>query len=257
MKIVILCGGQGTRIREESEFKPKPMIQIGEMPILWHIMKHYAHHGLNEFIVCLGYKGSVIKDYFYHYEVLSNDFTIELGTREMQIHPRHAEHGWKITLVETGINSMTGSRVKQIEKYIDGDRFMLTYGDAVTNLNIKQLLEYHISHGKIGTVTGVCPPSRYGELVLSESRVVSFKEKPETNENLINGGYFIFERKFFDYLEDNIKSILERAPLEKLANDGQLQVYHHRDFWQCMDTYRDYKYLNDLWEKGNPPWQVW
>lgn len=257
MKTVILCGGQGTRIREESELKPKPMIQIGGMPILWHIMKHYAHYGFNEFIVCLGYKGSVIKDYFYHYEILSNDFTIELGTREIQIHPRHAEHGWKITLVETGTDAMTGSRVKQIEKYVDGERFMLTYGDAVTNLNIKQLLEYHKGHGRIGTVTGVTPPSRYGELALSEGRVVSFKEKPETNDNLINGGYFIFEKRFFDYLNNDYKCILERKPLENLARDSQLQVYHHRDFWQCMDTYRDCKYLTELWESGAPPWKIW
>lgn len=257
MKTVILCGGQGTRIREESELKPKPMIQIGGMPILWHIMKHYAHYGFTDFIVCLGYMGHMIKDYFYNYEMLSNDFTVELGTKNIEIYPKHNEHGWKVTLVDTGTNAMTGSRVKQVERYIDGDRFMLTYGDAVTDLNIRQLLDYHQSHGKIGTVTGVTPPSRYGELVLNEDRVVSFMEKPEAHTNFINGGYFVLERKFFEYLSDDENCVLERAPVERLVSDGHLKVYPHRNFWQCMDTYRDFKYLSELWKSGTPPWKIW
>lgn len=257
MKVVILCGGMGTRLREETEIKPKPMVEIGGMPILWHIMKTYASYGFNEFILCLGYKAEVIKNYFYHYEMLSNDFTIELGVKKIEIHPRHSEHGWKITLLDTGQNTMTGSRVKQVEKFIDGDIFMLTYGDGVTDLDIRGLLSFHEGHGKIGTVTGVFPPSRYGELLINKDHVISFSEKPSTNNNSINGGYFVFSRKFFSYLKDDEQCILERDPLERLAKDGELKVFHHRGFWQCMDTYRDYKFLNDIWERGNPPWRKW
>lgn len=255
--MVILCGGMGTRLREETEIKPKPMVEIGGMPILWHIMKTYAYYGFNDFILCLGYKSEVIKNYFYHYEMLSNDFTIELGAKKIDIHPRHSEHGWKITLVDTGQNAMTGSRVKQVEKFIDGDIFMLTYGDGVTDLDIRGLLSFHEGHGKIGTVTGVFPPSRYGELLIHKDHVISFSEKPSTNNNSINGGYFVFSRKFFSYLKDDEQCILEREPLERLAKDGELKVFHHRGFWQCMDTYRDYKFLNDIWERGNPPWRKW
>lgn len=257
MKVVILCGGMGTRIREETEIKPKPMVEIGGMPILWHIMKTYAYYGFNEFILCLGYKGEVIKNYFYHYEMLSNDFTIELGSKKIDVYPRHSEHGWKITLVDTGQNAMTGSRVKQAEKFIDGDTFMLTYGDGVTDLNIRELLNYHIEHGRIGTVTGVFPPSRYGELLIHQDQVISFSEKPSSNNNSINGGYFVFNREFFKYLKDDEHCILEREPLEKLAKHGELKVFHHKGFWQCMDTYRDFKYLNELWEKREAKWMVW
>ena len=192
MKVVILCGGFGTRLREETEIKPKPMIEIGGMPILWHIMKTYAHYGFKDFILCLGYKKEIIKDFFYHYEILSNDFTIELGTRNIDIHPSHSEYGWKVTLSNTGLHTMTGARIKKIERYINSDIFMLTYGDGVTDLNIKNLVDFHIQHGKIGTITGVFPPSRYGELLLHEDHVISFTEKPTTNYNSINGGYFVF-----------------------------------------------------------------
>jgi len=257
MKVVILCGGFGTRLKEETEFKPKPMIKIGNMPILWHIMKTYAHYGLREFILCLGCKGEVIKEYFYNYEALSNDFTIELGSKNIEVHSNHSEAGWKITLVDTGLNAMTGARVKRIEKFIDEDIFMLTYGDGVTNLDINKLLEYHKGHGKIGTVTGVHPPSRYGELAISNDQVLSFSEKQKKQNNSINGGYFVFNRSFFHYLKDDDACILEREPLEKLASDEELKVLHHKGFWQCMDTNRDYKYLNDMWVKGNAPWKVW
>lgn len=257
MKVVILCGGMGTRLREETEIKPKPMVEVGGMPILWHIMKTYAHYGFNEFILCLGYKGEMIKEYFYHYEVLSNDFTIELGSKKIDIHPRHSEQGWKITLVDTGLNTMTGARVKRIERFIKEEMFMLTYGDGVTDINIHKLLEYHKNHGKIGTVTGVSPPSRYGELLIHKDQVISFREKPKNNDNSISGGYFIYNKEFFNYLKDDDDCILEREPLEMLAKDEELQVYQHTGFWQCMDTYRDYKYLAELWEKGNPPWKVW
>jgi len=257
MKVVILCGGFGTRLREETEIKPKPMVKIGEMPILWHIMKTYAHYGFNEFILCLGYKGEVIKDYFYNYEVHSNDFTIELGTKKIDIHPRHSEEGWKVTLIDTGLHTMTGARVKRIEKYINDDLFMLTYGDGVTDLDINDLFRFHRSHGKIGTVTGVNPPSRYGELLLHKDQVVSFAEKPETTNNSINGGYFVFNREFFQYLDEESSCVLERGSLDKLAADEQLKVFPHKTFWQCMDTYRDYTFLTDLWEKGHAPWKVW
>ena len=257
MKVIILCGGLGTRLKEETDVKPKPMVEIGGMPILWHIMKTYAHYGYNEFVLCLGYKGEVIKEYFYNYEILTNDFTIELGTRNIEIYPHHSETGWKVTLVDTGINAMTGARVKRVEKYIDESTFMLTYGDGVTDLDINKLMKFHRSHGKIGTVTGVSPPSRYGELLFQKDQVLSFTEKPQNQNSSINGGYFILEREFFRYLDDNDECVLERGPLEMLAKDKQLNAYHHNGFWQCMDTYRDYKYLIAEWEKGDPPWKVW
>jgi glucose-1-phosphate cytidylyltransferase len=255
--VVVLCGGRGTRLKEETDIKPKPMVEIGAMPILWHIMKTYAHYSFNNFILCLGYKGQVIKEYFYHYEMLANDFTIELGSENITVHPKHSEKGWKVTLVDTGRNAMTGARVKRIDKFIDTDVFMLTYGDGVTDLNIKELLNFHKSHGKIGTVTGVFPPSQYGEFLIQGDRVLSFNEKPKNYTNSINGGYFVFDRKFFEYLEDDDNCILERQPLQKLANDGQLKVFVHQGFWQCMDTYRDYKYLSELWANQEAPWNVW
>ena len=256
MKIVILCGGFGSRIKEETELKPKPMIEIGGIPILMHIMKTYAHYGFNEFILCLGYKAAVIKEYFYNYEVLSNDFTIELGTKNIEMHSNHSEKRWKITLVDTGLNAMTGARVKRIERFIDGDTFMLTYGDGVTDLDINKLLQYHKSHGKIGTVTGVHPPSRYGELAIHKDQVLSFNEKQENQNNSISGGYFVFDRKIFRYLKNDDTCVLEREPLEKLASDGNLKVFHHKGFWQCMDTSRDYNYLKQLWETGQAPWKI-
>ncbi len=255
-KVVILCGGQGTRLREETEFKPKPMIEIGEHPILWHIMKTYASYGFNEFILCLGYKGEMIKDYFYNYRIRSSDLTISLADQDITFHHVRDANDWKITLVDTGQLTMTGGRIKRIQEHITEDTFMLTYGDGVTDLNIEQLLEYHKSHGGIGTVTGVFPPSRYGELMIEGDRVSSFEEKPKINTGAINGGYFVFNRAFFDYLSDDDQCILEREPLERLAQDNQLRVYQHEGFWQCMDTYRDLKYLSGLWEGGNAPWKV-
>ena len=256
MKVVILCGGLGTRLKEETEVKPKPMVEIGGMPILWHIMKTYASHGFNNFILCLGYKGEKIKEFFYHYEMLSNDFTIELGTNNIEIHPRHAESGWKVTLVDTGLNTMTGARVKRIERFIEEDHFMLTYGDGVTDLNINDLLQFHLDHGKIGTVTGVSPPSRYGEIYIEGDKVLSFQEKPQKADGSINGGYFVLSKRFFEYLKDREDCILEREPLEKLAKDGELRVYDHTGFWQCMDTYRDLSFLEKLWSSGQAPWKV-
>lgn len=257
MKVVILCGGFGTRLREETETRPKPMVEIGGKPILWHIMKTFAHHGFKDFVLCLGYKGEVIKNYFLNYEQLNNDFTIELGTGKVEVHSLHDEEGWRVTLVDTGLNAMTGARAKRVEKYVDGDHFILTYGDGVTDLDINELLQFHQSSGKIGTVTGVSPPSHYGELGIAGDQVVSFREKPRSQGSFISGGYFVLNREFFNYLSDDEGCVLEREPLERLAEDGQLAVYTHRGFWQCMDTYRDYLYLNELWDRGNAQWRKW
>lgn len=257
MKVVILCGGLGTRLREETEYKPKPMVEIGDRPILWHIMKIYSAYGFNEFVLCLGYKGEMIKDYFYHYKTRNNDFSINLRSGDIAVHDSKEENDWNVILANTGLYSMTGARIKRVEKYIDDDQFMLTYGDGVTDLNISELLEFHKKHGKIGTVTGVYPPSRYGELRIEGDRVVSFDEKPDTGVAPISGGYFVFNREFFDYLKSDDSCVLEKEPLANLARGGQLKVYNHRGFWQCMDTYRDYMFLNDLWKSNRAQWKVW
>lgn len=255
MKTVILCGGKGTRMREETEFRPKPMVEIGGRPLLWHIMNIYAHYSFKDFVVCLGYKGSMIKQYFLNYEAMNNDFSIQLGSRTaIQYHNNHNEADWRVTLIDTGAEAQTGARVKKIESYIDTDVFMLTYGDGLSNINIKNLLEYHKSHGKIGTVTGVHPPSRFGELVMKSDRVESFSEKPKTINGLISGGFFVFNRSIFDYLEDEDGCILEKRPLENLSSDGELMVYPHEGFWQCVDTYRELEMLNDMWKSSNAPW---
>jgi len=257
MKVVILCGGFGTRLREETESRPKPMVEVGGKPVVWHIMKTFAHHGFNDFVLCLGYKGEVIKNYFLNYESLNNDFTIDLGTGKRELHSARNEDNWRVTLVDTGLNTMTGGRVKRVEPYIDGDRFMLTYGDGVTDLNINELLDFHEKSGKIGTVTGVSPPSHYGELGINGQQVVSFREKPQSQGSFISGGYFVLNREFFKYLSDDENCVLEREPLERLTEEGQLSVYTHRGFWQCMDTYRDYLFLNELWEQDKATWKVW
>jgi len=256
MKVVILCGGKGTRLREETEFRPKPMVEIGGRPILWHIMRTYASYGFNDFVLCLGYKGEVIKEYFYHYAMQNCNFTVDLRSGECEFHGNSQVPDWRVTLVDTGAETMTGARVKKIGKYIEGEHFFLTYGDGVTDLDIKEVLEFHESHGRIGTVTGVSPPSRYGELHIDKDRVLSFKEKPQTTDGSINGGYFVFSKEFFEYLDDSDDSVLEREPMERLAMDDQLRIYHHKGFWQCMDTFRDYKFLEELWRSGNAPWKV-
>lgn len=258
VKVVILCGGLGMRLREETEFKPKPMLEIGPKPILWHIMKMYAHYGFQEFVLCLGYKGEKIKQYFWEYRINNGDWTIELGRQpNIVIHDEHRETGWKVTLAETGLESMTGSRIKQIEKYIDTDLFMLTYGDGVSDVNIPELLAFHREHGKIGTVTGVRPPSRFGELLVSGNRVREFSEKPQISDGYINGGFFIFDKRVFEYVSADKDCVFERSPLENLCADGQLMMYAHTSFWQCMDTVRDMNYLNELWHSGKRPWQIW
>ena len=258
IQTLILCGGQGTRLHEETEYRPKPMVEIGGRPILWHIMKLYAAHGFNDFVICLGYKGELIKDYFLNYEARNNDFTICLGKREsIRYHNGHQESGWRITLADTGAETMTGSRIKRAATYITSNTFMVTYGDGVSNLDLRQLLAYHRKCGTIGTVTGVRPSSRFGELLTSGDRVVQFSEKPQTHEGLINGGFFVFERAFLDYLSSGPDCVMEAEPLERLARDGQLSVYQHEGFWQCMDTYRDLRHLTELWNSGNAAWKVW
>ena len=257
IKVVILCGGRGTRLKEETEYRPKPLVEIGEKPILWHIMKIYAHYGFKDFILCLGYKGELIKEYFINYETMNCDFTLALGSGNAKIHNSHQERGWSVTLADTGEYAMTGARIKRIEKYIDSNIFMLTYGDGLASIDIPNLLDFHKSHGKIGTVTGVRPPSRFGELIITENKVTEFSEKPQIKEGFINGGFFVFDKRLFGFLKDDDNCRLEKEPLENLALAGELMVYRHKGFWQCMDTYRDLLLLNKLCINQNPPWKVW
>jgi len=259
MKVVILAGGLGTRLREETEYRPKPMVHIGTKPILWHIMKIYDHYGFRDFVICLGYKGTMIKDYFLNYEIMNSDFTVNLGNRHnITLHNDHTESNWNVTLAETGEKSQTGARVKKIEKYVDEDTFMLTYGDAVANIDIAKLLAFHQSHGKIGTVTGIHPASRFGELCTDSHCVKRFSEKPQNQGGFVNGGFFVFRKDFFSYLDDCDTSILERGPIEQLAADNELMMYTHEGFWQCCDTYRELELLNALWDTTPcPPWKVW
>ena len=257
IEVVILCGGAGTRLREETESKPKPMAEIGNKPILWHIMKIYSAYAFRNFILCLGYKGETIKNYFYNYEILSNDFTLELGKENnIEIHSKREEKGWRITLADTGETALKGSRIKKIEKYITGDLFMLTYGDGLADINLDELLSFHKSHGHIGTVTGVRPPSRFGEIIITDNKVTSFIEKPQVSVGLINGGFFVFNRKFLDYLSEDDSCDLERGALEHLAKDGELMVYEHKGDWACMDTLRDMQFLNKLWRDGKAFWKI-
>jgi glucose-1-phosphate cytidylyltransferase len=257
-KVVILCGGLGTRLKEETEVKPKPMVEIGNKPILWHVMKIYAHYGFKDFILCLGYKGEIIKEYFLNYDILNSDFTIKLGPEKaVTIHNASEERDWSITLAETGNSALKGARLKRIEKYIKEDTFMVTYGDGVGNINIKKLLDFHNSHGKIATVTGVRPPSLFGELVVKDNRALLFSEKPQTSAGLISGGFFVFNRKLLDYLTDDDNCDFEKGPLEQIAAEGELMVYTHDGSWACMDTYRDVEYLNKLWRNNQAFWKVW
>lgn len=257
MKVVILCGGLGTRLREETEFRPKPMVEIGGKPILWHIMKIYAHYGFSDFILCLGYKGEMIKEYFYNYEILNNDFTIELGKKSIKIHSSLEEKGWKITLADTGDKALKGARLKRIEKYITGSRFMMTYGDGVSNIDINSLLAFHKNHGKLATVTGINPASRFGELKIKGNQVERFREKPESSSEFISGGFYVFNREVFNYLSEEDTCDLEIGPLEKIAGVGQLMIYKHKGFWACMDTLRDMDYLNKLWAENKAAWKIW
>lgn len=256
--VIILCGGKGSRLSEETVLKPKPMIEIGGKPILWHIMKHYSYYGYHRFILALGYKGEYVKNYFYNYRIFSNDFTIEMHPeKEPQIHGLSDESHWEITLVDTGLNTLKGGRIKRLERYVKSDNFHLTYGDGVSSVNLSELEKFHIKHGKIGTVTGVHPPSRFGEMIIEGDNVIHFEEKPQLSTGIINGGFFVFNRKFFDYLTSDDKCDFEFGPLQKIASEKELKVFKHDGFWQCMDTIRERDYLNSLWESGLPPWKIW
>ena len=257
-KVVILCGGMGTRLKEETEFKPKPLVSVGGKPILWHIMKIYSSYGFNDFILCLGYKGDMIKQYFLNYESQSYDFTLNLKSKMLKTYDKDKVPDWKITFVDTGLHSNTGARIKKIEKYIDGERFFLTYGDGVANVNIGRLLEFHKDHGRIGTVTTVRPSTRFGNLTIDEkNRITDFTKKTLMHEGWIDGGFFVFESAIFDYLSEDEDCMLEDKPLKQLAADCQFVSFKHKGYWQCMDTYRDYLHLNDIWDSGAAAWKLW
>lgn len=255
MKAVILAGGFGTRISEETHLKPKPMIEIGGMPILWHIMKNFAYHNISEFIIACGYKGYIIKEYFKNYFLHNSDVTIDLTNNDIKVHHKFAEP-WKVTLVDTGLNTMTGGRLKKIEPYIEKSTFCFTYGDGLSNINISNLISFHKKNKTAATLTAVQPPGRFGILRLKENKVTSFAEKPAGDGSWINGGYFVLEPSIFDYLK-NDSTIWEREPLEKLAKENQLSAFKHTEFWYPLDTLRDKNYLEGLWSKGNAPWKIW
>jgi glucose-1-phosphate cytidylyltransferase len=257
MKVVVLCGGLGTRLREETEFRPKPMVEVGGRPILWHIMKTYAHYGFRDFVLCLGYRGSSIKEYFLNYEAMNNDFTICLG-QQSHVHydGSHQEQNFRVTLADTGLESMTGGRLARVRKYIDDDTFLLTYGDGVSDINIADLVAFHKSHGRLATVTTVRPISRFGVVTIGQDDgVTDFMEKPQS-QGWSSAGFFVLNRAVFDYLGDD-SCIFEREPLERLARDGELAAYRHEGFFFAMDTFREYKHLNDMWATGSAPWKVW
>ncbi len=257
MKVVILAGGFGTRISEESHLKPKPMIEIGERPILWHIMKIYSSFGFNDFVICLGYKGYCIKEYFAHYFLHESDVTFDFKNQSERMIHHHSAEPWTVTLVNTGIETMTGGRVKRIREYVENQPFMLTYGDGVANVNIANLVRYHETNGRLATVTSIQPAGRFGALELDENNLIrGFQEKPKGDGAWVNGGFFVLQPEVFDYLDDDT-TVLEKEPLERLARDGQLISYKHSDFWQPMDTLRDKLYLEDLWKSGSAPWKTW
>jgi glucose-1-phosphate cytidylyltransferase len=256
MKVVLLAGGLGTRISEQSHLKPKPMIEIGERPILWHIMKYYSQYGFHDFVICLGYKQYIVKEFFADYFLHTSDVTFDLTNNSMEVHNNYSEP-WKVTLVDTGLNTMTGGRIKRIQPYIGDEPFMLTYGDGVCDVDLSNLLDFHKSHGKTATMTTVNIAQLKGVLDINEDNVVnSFREKAETDASLINGGFMVLNPEIFSYIKDDT-TILEQEPLQKLAQEGQLMSFHHNGFWQCMDTQREMKKLEDLWQSGKAPWKIW
>lgn len=255
MKVVILAGGFGTRLSEETEKRPKPMIEIGGLPIMLHIMKHYSYYNFNEFIIALGYKSEYIKRYFLDYYILNQDISLNLANGDIEIHNKYSED-WNVHLVDTGLNTLTGGRVKRLQSWLGQETFMLTYGDGVSNVDLKKLLAFHKQHGRIATITAVRPPARFGGLILNSYAVSEFTEKPQTGEGWINGGFGVFEPAIFDYLEDD-ESSLEHDALEVIAAENQLMAYPHEEFWQCMDTMRDLRLLRDLWTSKKAPWRVW
>ena len=261
MKTVILCGGYGTRIRGVADNLPKPMIPVGEFPILWHIMKYYSSYGYKDFVLCLGYKAHVIKDFFLNYEMSTRDFTIKMDRKKSEIdfHSENTEADWNVTLANTGLNTMTGARVRKVEKYLgDDEHFMLTYGDGVGDVDIDALIKFHKSHGKVCTISGVRPPGRFGELVQGSNNLITgFNEKPQVTGGRINGGFFVCRREFFEYLSLDDGLVLEEEPMQKLVKDRQLVVFEHDGFWQPMDTAREYSLLNKLYKSDSAPWKNW
>ncbi|AQR65315.1 glucose-1-phosphate cytidylyltransferase [Aquaspirillum sp. LM1] len=255
MKAVILAGGFGTRISEESHLRPKPMIDIGGKPILWHIMKIYSHYGINDFVICLGYKGYMIKEYFANYFLHMSDVTFDMSSNQMHVHHKSAEP-WKVTLVNTGENSMTGGRLRRVREYLDDSDFCFTYGDGVADVDIGKLVEFHHAHGKLATVTAIQPPGRYGALAMDGNSVLGFQEKPKGDGGWINGGFFVLSPKVLDYI-DSDDTTWEQEPLIALASEGQLQAYQHEGFWQAMDTLREKNLLEELWQNKTAPWKVW
>ena len=256
MKVAILAGGLGTRLSEETTLKPKPMVEIGGMPMLWHIMKSYSAHGINDFVICCGYKGYVIKEFFANYFLHTSDVTFDIQANTMEVHSHHAEP-WKVTLVDTGEDTMTGGRLKRVRKFIEDDEaFCFTYGDGISNINISASIMFHKQHGKLGTMTAVQPPGRFGAIDIDGQRIIRFKEKPQGDNNWINGGYFVLSPKVINYISDD-SIFWEKEPIEYLARDNQIDAYIHDGFWQPMDTLRDKIYLDELWLQGKAPWKIW
>ncbi len=256
MIVGILAGGLGTRLAEQTDVRPKPMVEVGSQPILWHLMKIYGAQGFNEFMVALGYKGDVIKDFFVSYRNRASDLTVDLSSGTVEVGQTRHTDNWRVHLLETGQSTLTGGRVKRLLEANPGQRMMLTYGDAVSNVDLRALLAFHESHGRLATVTAVRPPARFGELTFDGDKVIDFEEKPQTSEGWINGGFFVVEPEVVDYI-DGDSTIWERDPMEALAQEGNLMAYRHPDFWQCMDTLRDKRLLDELWDTGDPPWRVW
>jgi glucose-1-phosphate cytidylyltransferase len=257
MKVIILAGGYGTRLGSLSELIPKPMIEIGDRPIIWHIMKTFNHFGYRDFVLCLGYKSNVIKDYFFHYYNYNNDFTIDLSTNVVKFHASASSDDFSVTLVDTGLHNLKGSRLKQVDKYLNDELNFVTYGDGVADIDVRALVEYHKSHGKMVTITGVRPPSMFGEMIEQDGLVTSFEEKPQTSKGLINGGYMVFNRRLMDHLSADPDCDFEFGALEELAAEGQIMTYKHAGLWECADTLRDLEHLNKLWREGKAFWKLW
>lgn len=259
MPVVILCGGQGTRLREHTESVPKPMVEIGDQPILWHILKLYGAYGFERFVLCLGYKAWIVKQYFLRYHEMRRDFTVAMkgDPPAVEFHDQIGAEEWRVTCAETGSDSGTGGRLKLVERYVDTQTFLFTYGDAVGDVDLDALLDFHWSQGRIATVTGVHPTSRYGEMKIAGGRALEFNEKPTVADGVVSGGFFVFEREVFDRLGTDPRTFLELEPLQRLARDGQLSVYLHERFWHPMDTYRDWLHLDALWKSGQAPWKIW
>lgn len=257
MKVVILCGGLGTRLREETEYRPKPMVPVGGRPILWHIMKLYARHGHKEFILCLGYKGEVIKDYFRNYLWNTSDVTLKLGRNpQIRYHSNHEEEDWTVTLLETGLETQTGGRLRRALPFIEDETFLFTYGDGLSDSDINASIAFHREHGAVATMTAVKPSGRFGELAMDGRTITAFREKPEQESGYINGGFMVLDKRVAGYLDDSDTCVFERGPLERLTREGQLKAYCHDGFWQCMDTYREQQMLDQMWRSGNAPWKA-